>query len=163
MSQLNLKTRDGELELVFNFGAHRKYERMTAARGERKNAPMFVRSCLMNELNSDDLLAMLECCLSKHHPKYRGGRLERCIEKFLDNHKCGYAPLVSACIEAINESEMFKIEGAGDDTNVENNDEILDADDPDDVASIMGDVDADDSPQSGGDKEVAPDKNDPTT
>lgn len=138
MSQLNLQTHDDELELVFNFYANRQYERKTG-----ETAPLFIRSCLKNEVTTHKLLSMLECCLIKHHPKYKGARLEKYVEGYLDKRGGSFAKIAAPVIEAIMESGMFAIENKDDED--------------DDVEDINEDLEDEER------KEVVPAEDDPTT
>lgn len=151
MSDVNLSTREGSLSLVFNFYANRQYERKTG-----ETAPQFVRECMMSQMKTHHLLSMLECCLIKEHPKLKGAKLERAVEKFIDSGNGSFADIVTPLIEAITESGMFRVNKKDDDVEVDNED--LDGDDPDDVARALGgEVDERDG------KEVRPAEDDPST
>ena len=153
MSQLNLHHREGEFELTFNFYANRQYERKIG-----ETAPQFVRSVMMSQVKTHHLLAMIEVCLIKHHPKMKGAKLEKLVETFIDTGHGSFSDIVAPLIEAITESGMFKIKRADADDDEDEADP--DPEDADDVASVLGgETDA----GEGVEKEAVPDKDDPTT
>ena len=157
MSQVNLRTAEGDLELTFNFYANRQYERKTA-----ETAPQFIREVMMSQVKCHHLLCMLEVLLIKHHPKLKGTRLENVIEKFLDNRGGSYADICAPIIEAITESGMFKVhKGADDDP--DDTDEVEENKLDDEPASVLGDVDAKEDEEEPEASEVTPDADDPTT
>lgn len=135
MSQIDLGTKDGNLELVFNFYANRQYER----KRQGQTTPDFVTRVISSRVPTDDFLAMLECCLIKHHPKLRGARLEKIVESYLDKQRGSIGDICAPLVDAIVESKMFTVTKKDDDT------EEADyaAPDPDDVseeerAEILG-------------------------
>ena len=143
MPSLNLKTREGELELAFTFKANREFENKCRMRfGREITTPDFVQSVISSRVVTEYMLIMLECCLRKHHPKLKGGKLEQVVENFLDRHKGGIAAICVPILQSIQESKMFHVEetGDGEDKNKGESEyeSVPEEETPERIAEVMG-------------------------